>query len=86
MFQIVIILQYRCFYCIFDQINAASVSIRGVFRKHYKILLTLNFWVVTLFVLFWSIDNVFAYAFPEKKIFWEFCGSFFTQKSQKFCN
>ncbi len=30
------ILQYCCFYCIFDQINAALVSIRGVFRKHYK--------------------------------------------------
>ncbi len=28
--------QYYCFYCIFDQINAALLSIRDFFQKHYK--------------------------------------------------
>ncbi len=32
--------QYYCFYCIFDQINAALVSIRDFFQKHYKNLPT----------------------------------------------
>ncbi len=29
-----IISQYYCLYCIFDQINAALVSIRYLFKKH----------------------------------------------------
>ncbi len=31
---------FLLFYCIFDKINAALVSIRDFFQKHQKILLT----------------------------------------------
>ncbi len=33
-FKLYTILQYYCFYCIFDQINAALESIRDFFQKH----------------------------------------------------
>ncbi len=38
--------------CIFDQINAALVSIRNVFKKTLKIFLIPNYWMLP--ALFWS--------------------------------
>ncbi len=47
--------QYYCFYCIFNQINAALVSIRDVFQKKKvktKILIIPNFWPVVYVIIF----------------------------------
>ncbi len=42
------------YYCIFGQINEALVNIRDFLQKHYKILLTPNFWTVEYVMLLWN--------------------------------
>jgi len=44
--------QYYCFYCIFDQMNAALVSIRDFFQKHQNNAQNFDLIIDNLFTIY----------------------------------
>ncbi len=50
--------QYYCFYCMFNQINAALLSIKYFFQKHLQILPILNFFCEFKMLLTLSFNAV----------------------------